>query len=96
MSSCRELAVLSSFGSDRAVVDQGVRGIVYLSSLRMMSGYDKSFQIGEGWRPLPTSASGGLSDYLGEFVCREFAREGMDAIVNLSVVRRETGVRKIG
>lgn len=66
----------------RAAVEEGVRAIVYLSSLRMMSGYDESFQIDEDWRPLPTPASGGLSDYLGEFVCREFAREGkLDVIV---------------
>lgn len=48
----------------------------------MMSGYEESFQIDEDWRPLATPTSGGLSDYLGEFVCREFAREGkLDVIV---------------
>jgi nucleoside-diphosphate-sugar epimerase len=66
----------------RAAVDERVRGIVYLSSLRMMRGYEESFQIDEDWRPLATPASGGLSNYLGEFVCREFAREGrLDVIV---------------
>ena len=66
----------------QAAVKEGVQPVVYLSSLRMMGGYDKSFQVDEDWRPLPTPASGGLSDYLGEFTCREFARQGeLDVIV---------------
>ena len=63
-------------------VKEDVRPVVYLGSLRMMSGYDESLQVDEDWRPLPTPASGGLSDCLGEFTCREFAREGrLDVIV---------------
>jgi nucleoside-diphosphate-sugar epimerase len=68
----------------QAAVKAGVQSVVYLSSLRMMGGYDKSFQVDEDWRPLPTPASGGLSDYLGEFTCREFAREGK---LNVIVLR---------
>jgi len=68
----------------QAAVKEGVQSIVYLSSLRMMGGSDKSFQVDEDWRPLPTPASGGLSDYLGEFTCREFAREGR---LNVIVLR---------
>jgi len=64
-------------------VKEGVQSIVYLSSLRMMGGYDKSFQVDEDWRPLPTPASGGLSDHLGEFTCREFAREGKLGVIVL-------------
>jgi hypothetical protein len=68
----------------QAAVKAGVQSVVYLSSLRMMDGYDKSFQVDEDWRPLPTLASDGLSDYLGEFTCREFAREGK---LNVIVLR---------
>ncbi len=65
-----------------AAVKEDVQRVVYVSSLRMMSGYDESCQVDEDWRPLPTPASGGLSNYLGEFTCREFAREGkLDVIV---------------
>ena len=66
----------------QAAVEENVRRIVYLSSLRMMNGHEENFQIDEDWRPVPTPAFGGLSDYLGEFACREFAREGkLDVIV---------------
>jgi hypothetical protein len=67
----------------QAAVKEGVQSVVYLSSLRMMGGYDKRFQVDEDWRPLPTPACGGLSDYLGEFTCREFAREGRLKVIVL-------------
>jgi nucleoside-diphosphate-sugar epimerase len=60
----------------RAAVDQGVRNVVMLSSLRSMTGYEASFQVDENWRPLPTIACGGLPEHLGEFVCREFTHQG--------------------
>jgi nucleoside-diphosphate-sugar epimerase len=68
----------------QAAVREGVQSVVYLSSLRIVDSYDKSYQVDEDWRPLPTSASGGLSDCLGEFTCREFAREGR---LNVIVLR---------
>jgi len=68
----------------QSAVKEDVWSIVYLSSLPMMDGYDKSFQVDEDWRPLPTPASGALSDYLGEFTCREFTREGR---LNVIVLR---------
>jgi nucleoside-diphosphate-sugar epimerase len=40
-----------------------------------MVGYDEAFQVDEDWRPIPGD-SVGLAEYLGEYVCREFAREG--------------------
>jgi NAD(P)-dependent dehydrogenase (short-subunit alcohol dehydrogenase family) len=67
----------------QAAVKEGVQSIVYLSSLRIMGGYNESFRVDEDWRPLPTPASGGLSDYLGEFTCREFAREGKLNVIAL-------------
>ena len=67
----------------KAAAKEDVRRVVYLSSLRMMSGYDESYRVEEDWRPLPTPASDGLSDYLGEFTCREFAREGKPDVIVL-------------
>jgi nucleoside-diphosphate-sugar epimerase len=47
------------------------------------AGYNESFEVDEEWRPLPTIASAGLSDHLGEFTCREFSREGKLNVVVL-------------
>jgi nucleoside-diphosphate-sugar epimerase len=67
-----------------AADQQRVRNFVYLSSLRMMTGYDQGLSVDEDWQPLPTAASQALPDYLGEFTCREFARE---AKLNVIVLR---------
>jgi nucleoside-diphosphate-sugar epimerase len=77
----------------QAAVREGVRHIVYVSSLRMMTEYEARFQVDENWRPLPTISSGGLSDYLGEFTCREFARQGR---LNVTVLRLGNVVRAKG
>ncbi len=67
----------------QAAVKAGVQAVVYLSSLRVVSGHDERFQVDEDWRPLPAPASGGLSDHLGEYTCREFAREGKLGVIVL-------------
>jgi len=65
-----------------AAVEEGVRRVVYLSSLRTMHGCEPGFRVDEDWRPLPAPEGGGLSHDLGEFTCREFARRGdLDVIV---------------
>lgn len=58
-----------------AAVAEGVRRIVYLSSLDLMTPYDANFLVDERWRPLPAPQPPSLTTYLGESVCREFARE---------------------
>ena len=58
-----------------AAVAEGVRKVVYLSSLEVMTGYDDDFEVTEVWRPLVSSNPEKLSNYLGEFTCREFAHE---------------------
>jgi hypothetical protein len=83
----------------RAAAQAGVRPVVYLSSLAMMDGYDERFEVDEDWRPLPEPASGALSDYLGEFTCREFARNGdLDVVVLRlgNVVRAEALANQAG
>ncbi len=58
-----------------AAAEEGVQRFVYLSSLRLMEGYDPGLAVTERWRPLPTPDVPVLCYHLGEMVCREFARE---------------------
>lgn len=66
----------------QAAAAQGMRQVVYLSTLAMMAAYGEEFQVDEDWRPRPGD-SDALPEYLGEFVCREFAREGKLGVVVL-------------
>jgi nucleoside-diphosphate-sugar epimerase len=66
-----------------AAVKQGVRQVVYLSSLAIMCAYDEQLMVTEDFRPQPSSDPTSLSHYLGEFVCREFARSGQFDVVVL-------------
>ncbi len=59
----------------QAATDEGVPRLVFLSSLSLMHGYDENFAVTEKWRPVPTTETPILCYHLGEFVCREFARE---------------------
>ena len=58
-----------------AASQERVPRFVYLSSLRLMEGYDPSFAVTERWKPTPTLEPPVLCCHLGEIVCREFARE---------------------
>jgi hypothetical protein len=80
----------------QAAATRGVKLVVYCSSLRIMAGYDECYQVGEDWRPVPTTEPEQLSHYLGELVCREFAREAKLRIVVLRMAdinAGETSVR---
>lgn len=68
----------------QAAVRRGVRQFVHLSSIDIMKGYDDRYQVAEDWRPVPAGDAGGISLYLAEFTCREFAREGK---LNVAVLR---------
>jgi nucleoside-diphosphate-sugar epimerase len=59
----------------KAAWEEGVPRVVYLSSLRLMEGYDSSYAVTERWKPTPTLERDVLCYHLGEIVCREFARE---------------------
>ena len=39
----------------RAATQAGVRRLLYLSTLKLMTGYDKAFLVSERWRALPTT-----------------------------------------
>jgi hypothetical protein len=68
----------------------GVQRVVYFSSLDVMTGYGEDFEVREGWRPRVTEKSSAFSNYLGEFTCREFAR---DRHLNIIVLRLGKVVR---
>jgi nucleoside-diphosphate-sugar epimerase len=58
-----------------AAATAGVERLVYLSTLQLMTQYDETYAVSERWRPSPTTQAPVLAKHLGEFVCREFARE---------------------
>lgn len=58
-----------------AAAQEGVARVVYLSSLALMADYDPAYLVDERWRPRPRPEPPTLTTYLGESVCREFARE---------------------
>lgn len=66
-----------------AAANSGVRKVVYLSTLEMMTAYDSDFLVNETWRPRPDLKGRSLPKYLGEFTCREFARVGKLPVVTL-------------
>ena len=59
----------------RAAVAAGIDRLLFLSTLELMTGYDEDFLVSERWRPLPTTRPSVLAKHLGEYTCREFARE---------------------
>lgn len=73
-----------------AAAEEGVQTVVYLSSLAMLLDYDEDYEVTEGWQPLISSQPAVLSDYLGEFTCREFAHESRLRVI---VLRLGTVVR---
>ena len=58
-----------------AAGEEGVPRLIYLSSLRILDAYDEDMVVTERWRPAPTTDVPVLCYHLGEYVCREFARE---------------------
>jgi len=57
--------------------------IVLLSTLELMTGYEPSYTVSENWLPLPSMTTIVLAKHLGEYISREFAREGKTQIVVL-------------
>jgi nucleoside-diphosphate-sugar epimerase len=53
----------------------GVRRFVYLHTLHVFDAYEPHLTVTERWKPLPGTEPPVLGSHLGEYVCREFARE---------------------
>ena len=67
----------------RAAAEEGVPRVVFLSSLSVMGRYDDDYVVTERWLPSPTTETDVLCFHLGEFICREFAREQRIEVVCL-------------
>src|SRR6185295_6275873 len=78
-----------------SATQEKVARVVYLSTLDLMTPYEASYTVSESWRPLPELGARPLSKHLGEYTCREFAREGkLDIVVlRLGQVVREAEAR---
>lgn len=70
-----------------AAAGEQVSRLVYLSTLELMTPYDADFTVSESWQPRPAPASPVLSKHLGEFVCREFARDRKLRCVTLRLAK---------
>jgi nucleoside-diphosphate-sugar epimerase len=66
-----------------AASNAGVPRCIYASSLSLFAGCDDDWAVNEQWRPRPSTAPEVVAQHLGEFTCREFAREGRLAITCL-------------
>ena len=67
----------------RAAAEEGVPRFIFLSSLAVMGRYDEYHAVTERWLPAPTTETDVLCFHLGEFICREFAREHKIEVVCL-------------
>lgn len=70
-----------------AASEEGVKRFIYASTLRLFEQHGEDWTVTECWRPRPTVDSFVLSKHLGEFTCREFAREGK---LNITCLRLGT------
>ena len=78
-----DVAMRCTYNLLSAAVDEGVPRLVYLSSLSLLDKYDEDLALTESWRPLPTTDPRDLCYHLGEFVCKEFDRQGKITIERL-------------
>ena len=70
-----------------AAIAEGVTHFIYASTLRLFEQHSEEWTVKENWRPRPSVDSFILSKYLGEFTCREFARERK---INITCLRLGT------
>ena len=66
-----------------AASEAGVSRCIYASSLSIFANCEEDWAVNERWRPRPSTEPTVLAHDLGEFTCREFAREGRIAITCL-------------
>ncbi|MBT4140396.1 MAG: NAD(P)-dependent oxidoreductase [Candidatus Latescibacteria bacterium] len=68
-----------------AAREKKVPHVIYISSLRLFETCDENWNVTETWAPRPTPEANVMSRYLGEFTCREFARENSIRVTCLRV-----------
>jgi uronate dehydrogenase len=59
----------------KAAVGAGVKKLVYGSTLEIFNPYPNDVYISENFKPLPSPEINQMARYLGECVCKEFARD---------------------
>ena len=79
----------STYNLLRAALKEGVSRFIFLSTLELMAAYDENFGVNERWRPRPNTDPLILAKHLGEYICREFAREGEIEVVILRLGKPE-------
>ena len=67
-----------------ASAEAGVSNFVFLSTLRLFDRLGPNVAIGPRWRPQPSTAPDLLASYLGECICKEFARE---RLIKITILR---------
>ena len=70
-----------------AAVEERVPRVIFLSSLGLRDAYDEDLAVTERWRPVPPTDLALLSFHLGEYICREFARERRTSVLCLRLGR---------
>lgn len=73
----------------QAASEAGVSRCIYAGRLSVFANCEDDWAIDEKWRPRPSTEPQVLTHHLGEFVCREFAREGRIAITCLRLGQME-------
>ena len=66
-----------------AASEEKVPRLIYLNSLSVMGRHDEAYAVTERWKPALTTETSDLGYHLGEFVCREFARENKIEVISL-------------
>ncbi|MFZ5830636.1 MAG: NAD-dependent epimerase/dehydratase family protein [Planctomycetota bacterium] len=82
-----DLCTRATYNLLLAASQAGVKQVVYLSRLDVMHGYDPALAVAEDWQPRPGARPPAMSAWLGEFNCREFARENR---LGVTVLRAES------
>ncbi|MBC8234891.1 NAD(P)-dependent oxidoreductase [bacterium] len=59
----------------RAAVSEDVQRVIYKSSLSVFDSCPEGWVVTETWLPRPKAEAKSMAKYLGELICREFARE---------------------
>lgn len=67
----------------QAAASEGIQRFVYKSSLSVFGSCPESWVATEIWLPRPKAKARSMAKYLGELVCREFARESDIVVVCL-------------
>ena len=67
-----------------ASAEAGVSNFIFLSTLRLFDRLGPNVAIGPRWRPQPSTSPDLLASYLGECICKEFARE---RLIKITILR---------